>query len=61
MSRSFGLSENPIVNAMTLNIETKTEASDEEIAKIRQITMERCPAYYCLTESVSPEVIVSKQ
>ncbi len=61
MSRSFGLSENPIVKAMTLNIETKTEASDEEIDRIRQITLERCPAYYCLTEAVTPEVIVSKQ
>ncbi|TET07752.1 MAG: hypothetical protein E3J86_12265 [Candidatus Thorarchaeota archaeon] len=60
MSRSFGLSENPILQNMTLNISTKSQASDEEIDRIRQITMKRCPAFYCLTEAVTPEIIVSR-
>ncbi len=61
MSRSFGLTDNPILRKMTLDLSAKTEASDEEIARIRQITLERCPAYYCLTEPVVPEIIVSKE
>lgn len=61
MSRSFGLSENPILQNMTLSISTKTQASDEEIDRIRQITMKRCPAYFCLTEAVTPEIIVSRE
>ncbi len=61
MSRSFGLTENPILDKMTIDLSTKTEASDEEIAKIHQITLERCPAYYCLTEPVDPEITVSKE
>lgn len=60
MSRSFGLSMNPIMDTMKLSISTKTDASDEEIEKIRLLTMERCPAYYCLTEPVTPEIIVSR-
>ncbi|MCK5151165.1 MAG: OsmC family protein [Candidatus Thorarchaeota archaeon] len=60
MSRSFGLTENPIMDKMTLNISTKTDASDEDVDRIRQLTIERCPAYYCLTEPVTPEVVVSK-
>lgn len=61
MSRSFGLTENPILDKMTIDLSTKTEASDEEIARIHQITLERCPAYYCLTEPVDPEITVSKE
>jgi uncharacterized OsmC-like protein len=61
MSRSFGLTDNPILDKMTIDLSTKTEASDEEIAKIHQITLERCPAYYCLTEPVDPEITVSKE
>ncbi|MHA2424145.1 MAG: OsmC family protein [Candidatus Thorarchaeota archaeon] len=60
MSRSFGLTENPIMSNMTLSISTKTDASDEAVDRIRQITIERCPAYYCLTEPVTPEIIVSR-
>ena len=61
MSRSFGVTDNPILDKMTIDLSTKTEASDEEIAKIHQITLERCPAYYCLTEPVDPEITVSKE
>ncbi|MHA2058870.1 MAG: OsmC family protein [Candidatus Thorarchaeota archaeon] len=61
MSISFGLSENPILSKMTLDLSAKTDASDEEIEKIHQITLKRCPAYYCLTEPVSPEINISKK
>ena len=61
MSRSFGVTDNPILDKMTIDLSTKTEASDEEIARIHQITLERCPAYYCLTEPVDPEITVSKE
>ncbi|MFQ5832264.1 MAG: OsmC family protein [Candidatus Thorarchaeota archaeon] len=60
MSNSFGLTDNPILRKMTLDLSAKTEASDEEVEKIHQITLERCPAYYCLTEPVAPEITVSK-
>ena len=61
MSISFGVSDNPVLNKMILSVNAKTEASDEDIDKIRQITIERCPAYYCLTQSVTPEVIIEKK
>lgn len=61
MSISFGLSENPIMTKMMMNISTKSNASDEEIDRIHRITLERCPAYYCLTEPVTPEISISKQ
>lgn len=61
MSISFGVSDNPILDKMTLNVSVKTEASDEEVERIREITMERCPAYFCLSEAVAPEVSVEKQ
>jgi len=61
MSISFGVSDNPILDKMILSVSAKTESSKEEVDRIRQITMERCPAYYCLTESVIPEIIVEKE
>ncbi|MHA2079104.1 MAG: OsmC family protein [Candidatus Thorarchaeota archaeon] len=61
MSISFGVSDNPILEKMTLNVNAKTDASEKEVEKIRQITLKRCPAYYCLAEAVTPEVTVEKQ
>jgi uncharacterized OsmC-like protein len=61
MSNSFGLSDNSILRKMTLDLSAKTEASDEEVERIHQITLKRCPAYYCLTEPVTPEISVSKE
>jgi uncharacterized OsmC-like protein len=61
MSRSFGLSDSPILDKITFNIAVKTEANDEEIDKLLQITKERCPAYYCLTERITPEIKLSKE
>ena len=60
MSRSFGLSENPTLDKLILSISTNTDASDEDVERIRQITIERCPAYYCLIEPITPEINVSK-
>ena len=61
MSISFGISDNPILKKMTLDLSVKTEASDEEVARIHQITIERCPAYYCLSKPIEPEITVSKE
>ena len=60
MPISFGVSDNRILDSMTLNVSAKTEASEEDVERIRQITLERCPAYYCLTEPVAPEINVEK-
>ncbi|MBY8998091.1 MAG: OsmC family protein [Candidatus Thorarchaeota archaeon] len=61
MSLSFGVSDNPILRNMTLDLSAKTEASDAEVERIRQMTVERCPAYYCLTKPITPKIIVSKE
>jgi uncharacterized OsmC-like protein len=55
------VSDDPILDKMTLSVNAKTESSEEEVEKIRQITLKRCPAYYCLAEAVTPEVIVEKR
>jgi uncharacterized OsmC-like protein len=60
MSLSFGVSDDPILDKMTLSVNAKTESSEEDVERIRQITVKRCPAYYCLAEAVTPEVIVEK-
>ena len=61
MSRSFGTSDNPILNDLILDLSVKSEASDEDIERIHQLTLERCPAYYCLTEPVTPKINVTKE
>ncbi len=61
MSVSFGVSDNPVLDKLILSVNAKTEASEEDVDRIRQITVKRCPAYYCLTEAVVPEIIVEKK
>ena len=61
MSKSFGLSENPILENIAFTIHVKTDAPDEEVERLLRITKERCPAYYCLTESIAPDVRVFKK
>ncbi len=56
MSRSFGMSDNPILEKIVFDIHIRTDAGEEEVNRLLEITEERCPAYYCLKESIIPEV-----
>lgn len=60
LSRSFGLSQNPIIKEMFFELFVETDADKEKLAKVEKIAYERCPAVYCLTNNVALRTQVSK-
>jgi len=60
LSKTLGISENPIVEEVKLQIIVDTDAGDEKIHEIKKLAEERCPAVYCLTAPVKMTVEVSK-
>ncbi len=59
-SKMFGLSENPIVENVRLQVALETDASAEKIQELKRLTEERCPAVFCLTTPVKLTLEVSK-
>ncbi len=60
LSRAFGISQNPVIKELILDIFVTTDAGEEELARVKQITYERCPALYCLFNSIPVRTNVTK-
>jgi len=60
LSRSFGLTQNPILKDMTFELFVETDADKEKLAKIEKIAYERCPAVYCLTNNIALKTKINK-
>ena len=52
LSRTLGLSENPIVEEMILTSVIESDASKDKIAEIMDLAVQRCPGVYCLTKPI---------
>ena len=59
-SRPLGLSDEPIVEGVNLEIFVDTDAGDEDIERLKKLTIERCPAIYCVTNPIKMELSVNK-
>jgi len=55
LSRTFGLSENPVVDRVKYTIEVKSDAPADRIREIEELSRKRCPAVYCLTNPIPLE------
>ncbi len=51
-SKVFGLSDEPIVDAVRITLQVKSPASSEEIDRVLKLSEEMCPAVYCLTKPI---------
>lgn len=51
-SRVLGLSENPIATGVKFTIEVSSDAPAGKIREIEELSKERCPAVYCLTNPI---------
>lgn len=60
LSRSFGLSQNPILKELVLELFVETDADKEKLAKIEKIAYERCPAVRCIIVSNAVKTKVTK-
>lgn len=54
-SKVFGLSKNPIATGVKFTLFVESDASEEKIRKIEELSKERCPAVYCLTNPIPLE------
>ena len=61
LSKSFGLSENSTVSEVNFKVNVKTDASEEQIEKVKRLAKERCPAVFCLTQPIELNMEITKQ
>ena len=60
LSRSMGLSDNPVVDRVIFRVLCEADGSEKEIEKIKKLAQERCPAVYCLTTPIPLEVELTR-
>lgn len=52
LSRSLGLSDNPVVEQVSLSLVVESDADRATLAEIEALARERCPGVYCLTNPI---------
>ncbi|MHA2036068.1 MAG: OsmC family protein [Promethearchaeota archaeon] len=60
ISAALGLSENPALNDLRLELLIETTSSLERLLEINEIAKKRCPGYYCLTNAIIPQIEIKK-
>ncbi len=61
ITKTFGLTQNPILSHLKLELMVDTDASIEKLGKLNEIAKDRCPGYYCITNQIFPEIEIIKQ
>lgn len=52
LSRTFGLSENHIIEGVEIELSVKSDAPREKLEEIKRLADERCPGVECLTRPI---------
>ncbi len=52
MTRTLGLSNNPVVEGVELTLEIESDAPLEKLEKLVSLAKERCPGIYCLINPI---------
>ncbi|MFH2006665.1 MAG: OsmC family protein [bacterium] len=60
LSRSMGLSDNPVVEQVSLELHVESDADQEKLAELQSLARERCPGVYCLTNPIPLETSVHR-
>lgn len=60
LSRTLGLSDNPIVEKVQVTLTVDSDASQEKLEIVEKLAFQRCPAVYCLTNPIRLETQVVK-
>lgn len=61
LSKTLGISENPIIEEVKLQITVDIDAGDDRVQGLRKLAEERCPAIFCLTNPIKIAVEVTKE
>jgi uncharacterized OsmC-like protein len=60
LSAALGLTENPPLSNLRIELEIESEESLEKLLEINEIAKKRCPGYYCLTHGIIPQIDIKK-
>jgi len=60
LSPALGLTENPPLNNLRIELEIESDESLEKLLEINEIAKKRCPGYYCLTHGIIPQIDIKK-
>jgi uncharacterized OsmC-like protein len=60
LSAAFGLSDNPALSDLHLELLIESSAPLEKLLEINEIAKKRCPGYYCLTHAIIPQIDIQK-
>lgn len=61
LTRSFGVTKNPVSDHLKWEIIADANANIEELNRLNEITKERCPGYYCMTHPIFPDIKIIKR
>ena len=54
-SKVFGLTENPIAGKVKFTLHVESDAPAAKIKELEELSKQRCPAVYCLTNPIPLE------
>jgi uncharacterized OsmC-like protein len=60
LSKSLGLTNNPIVEKVKITTIVKADVKEEQLREIEKIAHERCPGVYCLVNPIPLETELIK-
>jgi uncharacterized OsmC-like protein len=60
LSRSLGLSDNSVVEQVTLTLEVGCDADQNTVEELQRLARERCPGVYCLTNPIPLETYLRR-
>ena len=60
ISAALGLSENPPLSNLKIELEIESDETKEKLLEINEIAKKRCPGYYCLTHGIIPQIDIKQ-
>jgi uncharacterized OsmC-like protein len=60
LSAALGITENPALSNLKIELEIESEESLEKLLEINEIAKKRCPGYYCLTHGIIPQIDIKQ-
>ncbi|MHA1526776.1 MAG: OsmC family protein, partial [Promethearchaeota archaeon] len=61
LSAALGISENPPLNNLRMELFIESDATKEKLLEINEIAKKRCPGYYCLSHGIIPQIDINKK
>jgi len=60
LSPALGLSENPPLQNLKMELLIESDATMEKLLEINEIAKKRCPGYYCVSHAIIPEIDIKR-